>query len=113
MPGLDRSGPMGIGPMTGGRRGLCGRTGGRMGRFVFGDGYGGGMGLRRRFGRGGGRGFGPTFEATSYPLVCRGFDYSMSHAEELEMLKADAKARRKALETIEQRIDELESEDSE
>jgi hypothetical protein len=23
MPGFDRSGPMGLGPMTGGRRGLC------------------------------------------------------------------------------------------
>ena len=27
MPGLDRSGPMGSGPMTGGRRGLFGNAG--------------------------------------------------------------------------------------
>ena len=26
MPGLDRTGPMGAGSMTGGGRGLCGRT---------------------------------------------------------------------------------------
>jgi hypothetical protein len=48
MPGYDRSGPMGEGPMTGRGLGRCGR--GRMSRPGSGGGYGGyGMrGIRRR-----------------------------------------------------------------
>lgn len=44
MPGQDRTGPLGQGPLTGRGLGLCG--GGR------------GIGFRRGFGRGCGRGFG-------------------------------------------------------
>lgn len=52
MPGFDRTGPAGQGPMTGGRQGLCtGNNAPGAGR-PFGFGRGGG-----RF-RGGGRGFG-------------------------------------------------------
>ena len=32
MPGLDRGGPMGAGPMTGGKRGLCNRSGAATGQ---------------------------------------------------------------------------------
>jgi hypothetical protein len=41
MPGRDGTGPMGYGPMTGGRRGLCGETAGFPGR--------GGRGRRNQF----------------------------------------------------------------
>jgi len=37
-PGLDRSGPRGVGSMTGGRRGLCGSAGGLADLPVYGVG---------------------------------------------------------------------------
>ena len=65
MPGFDRTGPMGAGPMTGGARGYCNpATAGTMPAIAGGYGYGRGLGLRRGFrgvfgpGRGRGRGFG-------------------------------------------------------
>ena len=60
MPGFDRTGPQGMGPMTGGRRGMCG---GGSTQAVYGAGYGYGRGRRQgggfRFGAGygAGRGF--------------------------------------------------------
>lgn len=60
MPGFDQTGPMGQGPMTGGRRGRCAgavdypRTGRGLG---YGAGYGRGLG-RGWYGRGAGYGFG-------------------------------------------------------
>lgn len=64
MPGMDGSGPMGQGPMTGGGRGPCSgaqgyapdRTLGRA--FGRGMGYGFGRGFGRGRGYGQGRGFG-------------------------------------------------------
>ena len=54
MPGFDRTGPAGAGPMTGRQLGRCtGNTSGFTGR---GFGYGRGYGFGR--GRGGGRGLG-------------------------------------------------------
>lgn len=41
MPGLDRTGPGGMGPGTGGRRGLCGFLPTRRRAFGVGMGYGG------------------------------------------------------------------------
>ncbi len=68
MPGYDRTGPMGHGPMTGGGRGLCagGRSGQesamRAGRGRRGGGFGGrGGGFG---GRGGGFGWRHQFNAT-------------------------------------------------
>ena len=60
MPGFDRTGPQGQGPMTGGRRGIC--TGAVRGGNVPQAGYGLGRGGRpygggRGFGRGGGYGY--------------------------------------------------------
>ena len=54
MPGFDRTGPAGQGPMTGGGRGLC-----NLGRRVYGSYFGSGD----FFGRGGRRGrfFGKVF----------------------------------------------------
>ena len=59
MPGFDRTGPAGEGPMTGGRQGLCtgnSKAGGR--RMGFGRWGGGSGGRGRGYGRGNGRGRG-------------------------------------------------------
>ncbi len=53
MPGFNRTGPMGRGPMTGRGMGLCTGAANR--------GYGQGMGMGRGMGRGFGRGFGQGF----------------------------------------------------
>ncbi len=48
MPGLDRSGPMGAGVMTGGRRGFCNPANTEY-REGYSANYGRGLGLGRRF----------------------------------------------------------------
>ena len=65
MPGFDRTGPMGAGPMTGGAGGRCNpATAAMVTAYAAGYGYGRGLGLRRGFrggygpgGRGRGRGY--------------------------------------------------------
>jgi hypothetical protein len=106
MPGFDRSGPMGAGPMTGGRRGICGPA---TDRPAFGGGYmyGRAPGFRRGLGRGRGRGCGPARGGIAYPPAF-GAGYPLSNTDEKEMLRADADAMRKSLETIQNRIAELE-----
>jgi hypothetical protein len=113
MPGLDRSGPMGAGPMTGGRRGRCGRAGGPVESPVYGRGfgYGRGMGFRRGQGRGRGYGFGPAYGSHAYPPVY-GAGYPLSRSSEMEMLRADADAMQKSLDAVQRRIAELEKEGS-
>lgn len=108
MPGFDRSGPMGAGPMTGGRRGPCGSAA----EIPVYGGYGRGMGFRRGFGRGRGRGAGPAFGGYSYPPVY-GSGYPASRTDEMEMLRADADNLRQSLETIQRRLAELEQDGSE
>ena len=108
MPGFDRSGPMGAGPMTGGRRGLCNpatteydtRFGGML---DFGRGMGFGRGFRGGFGRGMGRAFGRRFwmQPSYHPA------YVQSPDEELSMLKAEANSVKNSLDMINRRIDEL------
>ncbi|MBC2711385.1 MAG: DUF5320 domain-containing protein [Desulfosarcina sp.] len=111
MPGFDRSGPMGAGSMTGGRRGPCGQSGVVTDPSAYGGfGYGRGLGFRRGAGRGsgpgrgGGRGFGRGFYGypPRYPV-----DYSMGRTEEMDMLKAEANAMKKSLEAVQKRIEEL------
>jgi hypothetical protein len=113
MPGLDRRGPMGSGPMTGGRRGLCTNAGSRYDMPVsVGFGYGRGLGMRRGLrggfgpGRGAGRGFGWRF--TENPRLY-GDDYPASQANEMEMLKAEANAMQASLAAVQKRITELEA----
>ena len=112
MPGLDRSGPMGAGPMTGGRRGLCGNAGYDYDMPVSGGlGYGRGLGLRRGprggFGpdRGGGRGFGRRFVGNPRSS---GNAYQVSQTDEIGTLKAQANAMQDSLAAILKRITELE-----
>ena len=114
MPGLDRRGPMGAGPMTGGRRGLCGSAASPYAIPASGGmGYGRGLGMRRGIGagfgpgRGGGRGFGRRYAENP------GFymnDYPQSRTQEMEMLKADADAMQASLAAVQKRITELENE---
>ena len=115
MPGGDRTGPNGIGPMTGRAAGYC------AGNSV--PGYAGGF-RRGSFGRGGGRGFRYGFYATGLPGWQRGpgfgygrgmfsgyaaEPYPLSSADELDMLKQQAGEIQNTLDSIEKRIQELET----
>ena len=115
MPGLDRRGPMGTGPMTGGRRGLCGQAGPGYDVPAYGGmGYGRGFGIRQGFrtefgpGRGRGRGYGLRF--SGFPGQF-GYDYPASQSDEIEMLKAEANAMQASLAAVQKRIAELETAD--
>ena len=132
MPGLDGTGPMGAGPMTGGARGYCNPAG-----AVYRPGFGQGFGYGRGFGRG--RGFGAGFGAgygrgRGYgrgfgygpPVPVRGgwygpaygnpypYPYSspMEPSDEINMLRAEADAMKSGLDEIKRRIEELEKEES-
>lgn len=110
MPGFDRSGPMGAGPMTGWGKGWCRRPVEPM--VPQGYGTGRGMGFRRGFGRGVGRGAGPWFGGYAYPPAA-GAVGPQNSADELDRLRADADAMRTALESIQRRIAVLETETGE
>jgi Family of unknown function (DUF5320) len=120
MPGFDRTGPMGEGPMTGGVRGYCnpGRAGNRPPMFVRGGGRGRGRGFRQGIGPwySSGRGFG---WGGYFPIWERRYSqgFSVPHAldasDELNMLKTEADAIKKDLEEINKRMEELEKEASE
>ncbi len=111
MPGYDRTGPMGAGPMTGGARGRCNpATAGTIPAFAGGYGHGRGQGLRRGF-RGGicpdmgrGRGFGRGYRW--YPPAVEP-NYPTTATSEVDILKADADYMQKSLDAISKRIDEL------
>jgi hypothetical protein len=109
MPGFDRSGPMGAGSMTGGRRGLCNPANtGYDSRFGGMFGFGRGMGLGRGFRGGFGRGMGRTFrrrflnQPSDYPA------YAQYPEEELNILKEEANSVKRSLDMINRRIAELE-----
>ncbi len=106
MPGFDRSGPMGAGPMTGRAMGRC-NPNQTTGTPAFYGGYGRGMAFRR--GRGGGFGAGRGFR--------RGFGMGYGWAgpvaapgNELDALKNEADFMKKSLEAINRRIEELQKE---
>ncbi len=116
MPRGDRTGPMGMGSMTGRAAGYCagyaapGYATPFMGRGGFGYGRGGGRG-RGWFGRGFGRGW----DMGAYPYA-GGYAYSAPYPpaeiapkEEAEMLKEQAKMMREEINAINQRIKDLES----
>lgn len=112
MPGLDRTGPMGMGPMTGGGWGFCGPYG----RFRGWWGFGRGRGFRGGFGRGFGRGFGwwgpqPAWGPWYGPS--HAVPYGMTPEEEIDVLKDEATALKNELEAVNRRIEELEKQASE
>ncbi len=106
MPGFDRTGPMGMGPKTGGGRGYCGTgtlrntagagwfgRGRGMGRGLLGMGLGlGGYFLRPWAAR---RGFFPSYN-------------NPTSDEEASQLKEEASSLRDVLNSIERRLGELE-----
>lgn len=106
MPGFDRSGPMGTGVMTGGKRGFCNTTDG-----TDADTSGAGYGFRRRcrrvhyFAGGSRRGFGQRFDrhgrAGAAPMR------TVSPSDELEYLTKEAQNLESNLQTIKKQIDDL------
>ena len=127
MPGLDGTGPAGMGSMTGWGRGLCTpsrradgpasmlRPGYRRYAYAqdFGRGFGQGRCFRGGFGPGfgRGRGYGRGFDPRgAYPAPGRwyGESYAISSKDELDLLKNEAGAMKKELDAINKRIQELE-----
>lgn len=126
MPGGDRTGPMGAGPMTGRAAGFCAGSSnqghmspaGRPG-WGPGQGYGwgrsggwGGCGMGRRRGRGQGRGGGVGLgwggpNAGGYPGHFGGL--APSREDELDMLKQQASQMEAVLDDIRKRMDDLET----
>ncbi|HPY76730.1 MAG TPA: DUF5320 domain-containing protein [Anaerohalosphaeraceae bacterium] len=119
MPGGDRTGPMGQGPMTGRGAGYCAGFG-MPGYANPGFGYGMGRGMGRGMGWGmgrGGRGRRNWFWATGLPGWARpgwgmgayAAGQPMTEQDELEMLKAQSEQMQQNLQQIQQRIDQLQS----
>ncbi len=114
MPGFDRTGPMGAGPMTGGGWGFCNPYARVYGGRGFGRGRGRGRGYNVGFGRGRGLGW-----RGVYPRYGSGYQtayadpYAMSPEEETQMLKNDAEAIKRELDAINRRIGELEAQSPE
>ena len=108
MPRGDRTGPMGMGPMTGRAAGYCAGYGvpgnvNPMPRRGFGMGWGGGRGWRHRY------------YATGLPGRARfrypsAWDAPPTPEQEAESLKAQTERLKEQLNTINQRIAELEKE---
>ena len=110
MPKFDRTGPSGVGPMTGGRRGFCNSaTAGSMPGYGGGYGYGRGLGRRRGsmggYGPGQGRGYGwgPIAAGPIYPPV-----YPIGAPSKIDMLKEQADYMKNSLDAINRRIEALE-----
>ena len=124
MPGGDRTGPLGMGPMTGRAAGYCagynvpgymnpyGGRGMGYGRMMGGRGRGGGFGR----GRGFGRFAAPYVQPPVYPVPQPqpGFD-AMPYDEsaEIEMLRAQAQSIEATLSGIQKRIEALEAQKAE
>ena len=115
MPGGDRTGPVGQGPMTGRAAGYCtgtptpgymnpapGRVLGTPGRGLQGRGGGGrgGRGWRNRL-CATGWGFGP------YAIYGDPSDSSTTREEEMELLREQAEYLNETLEDLKKRIEEL------
>ena len=118
MPGFDGTGPMGMGPMTGRALGVC--AGYPQPGYATLGGRGMGMGFR-----GGGRGWRNMFYATGLPGWARGtgigavpaaplyatpYQPQVSPENELALLKGQAKNLEDALNSIKERVAELETE---
>lgn len=88
MPGFDRTGPQGLGPMTGGARGYCNPWRGRMPRYAFPR-----WGLFTR----------PRFWGYGFPAYVP----QMNRDQELEYLKSQAEILKSELENIESEISKL------
>ena len=100
MPGGDRTGPMGMGPMTGRGAGFCGGAGApgflsRMGGAFLGRGR-----------RGGGRGWRNMFHATGLPGWMRSGTGGVAPAE-VPASEAERQSLQNQVETLQSQLDEL------
>lgn len=111
MPGFNQTGPSGRGSMTGRGRGLC-----TAGRPVYATGIPGNAGFGRGmgFGRGFRSGYGP--EMRGYPgrgwgrnraTVVEAYPEDTPHVE-LDRLKMQSESMKRTLDTINQRLAEME-----
>ncbi len=115
MPGFDRTGPRGMGPMTGGARGLCNPRGARTGYPGYGFGFRGTAAAWPYVGRGrgglarcwypGASGRGSAYAVTP-PAT-----YQPAPEAELDYLKEQSKVMKRDIAEIERRIQELEKQD--
>jgi hypothetical protein len=109
MPGGDRTGPVGMGPMTGRGAGFC------AGSSI--PGYTspvGGRGFWGR-GRGGGRGRCNWFHATGLPFwarVAQGFFGAPSAEQQREALRQQSQRLQESLDAVNRRLEDLEKEKS-
>lgn len=116
MPGFDRTGPGGMGPMTGWGRGFCASYGGRTGRRAFGQGFGRGgrgMGWRQRFQASASPQWGWTnpWQEGGYRGVHKAESPpAYSRKDEMAMLREQAAALKDELAALEQRISGLAAE---
>ena len=95
MPGFDRTGPEGNGPLTGGRRGSCRSSNmaeGRQSSDFFGRGKGRRLGTNRGF---------------ENRISSSGFN-STYDAKELDALKSEVDSARSVIDSMKKRIAELE-----
>ena len=97
MPGFDGTGPRGMGPMTGGRRGFCSPRG-------MGSMYGRGRGMPYPYPYGGAPYGAPAYAPGVAPYVPQ-----MSEEQELQLLKEEAGRVKDQLTQISDRIRELET----
>ncbi|MGQ9571374.1 MAG: DUF5320 domain-containing protein [Thermodesulfovibrionales bacterium] len=109
MPLGDRTGPLGMGPMTGRGAGFC--AGYPVPGYM--NPYRGGFGYWRGFGRGYGRGFGfargPMINYVPYTEIpYRYVPPTYSAKNEAEVLRSQAEVLKEQLETIQKRIEALE-----
>ena len=114
MPRFDGTGPVGMGPMTGGARGPCnqyGRPRIHWGGFDSGSGWG----------QGRGRGYRHMYWATRLPRWMRfeptgprgsTFGAPYTREQEVQFLRNEAAALKEEMEAIGHRLRELESEES-
>ena len=109
MPGLNKTGPMGDGAMTGGRRGLCNPANTEYGAG-YGANYGRGLGRGRRFqggrqaerGYGFGRGRAFQRQPVNDPIYVPNLERDIE--DEVNILKTQADSMQNALDLINQRI---------
>ncbi len=109
MPGFDRTGPQGAGPMTGGARGYCNpatRATVASANFPRGGGYG-----RGGYGRGFGRGYGRGYGAGYYPVQAA--PYYGGTEGDAAATKAETDYLKETLNSINERLAALEKKVSE
>lgn len=122
MPRGDRTGPAGMGPMTGRAAGYCAGFGvpgydNPIGGRGLGFGYGRGLGLGFRGGRGGRGGWGGRWTAPyagygyAVPAVAA-YAAAPTREQEIDALQGQAKYFEDALADIKKRLGELETENS-